>query len=44
MDKQLPIYDIVLNDDDQGVGMISLVDDPSIKVNWINLKTKINSL
>jgi hypothetical protein len=37
MDKQLPIYDIVLNDDDQGVGMISLVDDPAIKVNWIKL-------
>jgi hypothetical protein len=39
MDKKLPIYDIVLSEDDlsQGVGMISLVDDPAIKVNWIKL-------
>ena len=39
MRKQLPIYDIVLSDDDinQGVGMISLVSDPAIKVNWIKL-------
>lgn len=35
--NDLPIYDIVLNDDEQGVGMISLVDDPAIKVNWIKL-------
>jgi hypothetical protein len=37
--KDLPIFDIVLNDDDlkQGVGMISLVDDPAIGVNWIKL-------
>ena len=37
MEKQLPIYDIVLTDENQGVGMISLVDDPAIKVNWIKL-------
>jgi hypothetical protein len=39
MDKKLPIFDIVLNDEDlkQGVGMISLVDDPAIGVNWIKL-------
>jgi hypothetical protein len=37
MNKDLPIYDIVLTDENQGVGMISLVDDPAIKVNWIKL-------
>lgn len=37
MKKDLPIYDIVLTDENQGVGMISLVDDPAIKVNWIKL-------
>jgi hypothetical protein len=39
MKKDLPIFDIVLNDQDlkQGVGMISLVDDPAIGVNWIKL-------
>lgn len=39
MKKDLPIFDIVLNDEDlnQGVGMISLVDDPAIGVNWIKL-------
>ena len=39
MKKDLPIFDIVLNDDDlkQGVGMISLVSDPAIGVNWIKL-------
>ena len=37
MEKQLPIYDIILTDESQGVGMISLVDDPAIKVNWIKL-------
>ena len=37
MKKDLPIYDIIINDDTQGVGMISLVDDPAIKVNWIKL-------
>ncbi len=37
MKKDLPIYDIILTDKDQGVGMISLVDDPAIKVNWIKL-------
>ena len=40
MKKDLPIYDIKLKDDDlkQGVGMISLVDEPAIGVNWITLK------
>lgn len=44
MDKKLPIYDIILSDDDlkQGVGMISLVDDPAIKVNWIKLSKQSN--
>lgn len=37
MKKDLPIFDIVINEDNQGVGMISLVDDPAIKVNWIKL-------
>lgn len=37
MKEDLPIYDIVLKEDNQGVGMISLVDDPAIKVNWIKL-------
>lgn len=39
MKKDLPIFDIVLNEQDlnQGVGMISLVDDPAIGVNWIKL-------
>ena len=42
MKKDLPIFDIVLNDDDlkQGVGMISLVDDPAIGVNWIKLSNQ----
>lgn len=37
--NKLPIFDIVLNDEDikQGVGMISLVDEPAIGVNWIKL-------
>jgi hypothetical protein len=40
MKRDLPIFDIVLKDDDlkQGVGMISLVDDPAIGVNWIKLR------
>jgi len=37
MNKDLPIYDIILSDEKQGVAMISLVDDPAIKVNWIAL-------
>lgn len=39
MKKNLPIFDIILNDDDikHGVGMISLVDSPAIGVNWIKL-------
>jgi hypothetical protein len=37
MDKRLPIYDIVLTDDNQGVGFISLVDVPAIGVDWIKL-------
>ena len=37
MDKRLPIYDIVLTDENQGVGMISLVDVPAIGVDWIKL-------
>lgn len=39
MSKKIPIYDIVLNEEDikQGVGMISLVDEPAIMVDWIKL-------
>ena len=39
---KLPVFDIVLNEDDikQGVGMISLVDDPAIGVNWIKLSNQ----
>lgn len=42
MKGDLPIYDIVLSEDDikQGVGMISLVDDPAIKVGWIKLSNQ----
>lgn len=40
MDKKLPIFDIILNDEDlsQGVGRISLVDEPAIGVDWITLR------
>jgi hypothetical protein len=40
--KKLPIFDIVLNADDlkQGVGMISLVSDPAIGVNWVKLSNQ----
>jgi hypothetical protein len=44
MKKDLPIYDIVLSDDNQGVGMISLVDDPAIQVNWIKLANQPQEL
>lgn len=39
MKRDLPIYDIVLDDEDwtHGVGFISLVDDPAINVNWVKL-------
>ena len=42
--SKLPIYDIVLKDDDlkQGVGRISLVDEPAIGVDWIKLNKQIN--
>lgn len=37
--KDLPIFDIILNEQDleQGVSMISLVDEPAIGVDWIKL-------
>lgn len=40
--NKLPIFDIVLNEQDikQGVGMISLVDEPAIGVNWIKLSNQ----
>jgi hypothetical protein len=40
MKKDLPIFDIIINDEDlsQGVGRISLVDEPAIGVDWIALK------
>lgn len=39
MNKNLPIFDIILNETDleQGVSMISLVDEPAIGVDWIKL-------
>lgn len=37
MNKDLPIYDVVLTDDNQGVGFISLVTTPAIGVDWIKL-------
>lgn len=42
--NKLPIYDIVLQDDDlkQGVGRISLVDEPAIGVQWIKLSEQIH--
>lgn len=46
MNKDLPIYDIVISEEDasQGVGMISLVDTPAIGVDWIKLakQTSLN--
>lgn len=41
MKKDLPIYDIKLTDDTQGVGFISLVDEPAIGVDWIKLSKQI---
>lgn len=38
--KELPIYDIKLTDDTQGVGFISLVDEPAIGVDWIRLSNQ----
>jgi len=35
--NKLPIYDVVINDDEQGVSFISLVDEPAIQVDWIKL-------
>lgn len=35
--RELPIYDIKLTDDSQGVGFISLVDEPALGVDWIKL-------
>lgn len=34
----IPIFDIKLTGEEQGVDMISLVDEPAIGVNWIALK------
>jgi hypothetical protein len=38
--RELPIYDIKLTDDNQGVGFISLVDVPAIGVDWIKLSNE----
>lgn len=38
--RELPIYDIKLTDEDQGVGFISLVDVPAIGVDWIKLSNE----
>lgn len=44
MKKNLPIYDIVLDDLNlkQGVGFISLVDEPAIMVDWVKLAAESN--
>ena len=46
MSNKLPIYDIVLDENslEQGVGYISLVDEPAIMVDWVKLaeETQIN--
>jgi len=42
--KELPIYDIKLTDDTQGVGFISLVDEPAIGVDWIRLSNQTQLL
>ena len=41
MNKDLPIFDIIISDDNQGVGMISLVDEPAIGVDWIKLSKQV---
>ena len=43
MKKQLPIYNVVLDENNpkQGVGSIATVDDPAIQVNWIKLKNEV---
>lgn len=41
MKKDLPIYDIILSDESQGVGFISLVDIPAIGVDWIKLSKEV---
>jgi len=38
--RELPIYDIKLSDESQGVGFISLVDEPAIGVDWIKLSSQ----
>lgn len=46
MKKDLPIFDIIINEEDlsQGVGRISLVDEPAIGVDWIALKKQPKSI
>ena len=44
MNKNLPVYDIVINDETQGVAFISLVDTPAIGVDWIKLSTSEKTL
>lgn len=41
MKKDLPIYDIVLTEENQGVAFISLVDTPAIGVDWIKLSKSV---
>lgn len=38
--NRIPIFDIKLTGEEQGVDMISLVDEPAIGVNWIALKNQ----
>lgn len=38
--NKLPIYDVVINDEEQGVSFISLVSEPAIQVDWIKLSTE----
>ena len=35
MNKQIPIYDIELNDDCAGMTCVSLVDEPAIETDFI---------
>lgn len=35
MTKNLPLYKAVIKDDNQGMGVISFVDEPATEINWI---------
>lgn len=38
--NKLPIYDVMINDEEQGVSFISLVSEPAIQVDWIKLSAE----